>query len=103
MLAVFAGIALAVRANRRLLVVRAHAGRIVRARGRAPGTLLHDFADVLSRARATCTVALVLRGGSVEVEVRGDAGPNVAQQLRNVVGRFPLARLRTAPAVARDK
>lgn len=95
----FVIIALAVRANRRLLVIRAENGRIVSARGRAPGELLHDFGDIFKRAGTTCSAALVLRAGRVELDVRGPGGEAVAQQLRNVTGRFPLARLRSAARI----
>jgi hypothetical protein len=97
---VFVAIGLAVRANRRLLVLRVEAGRIVSARGRAPGELLHDFSDVFRRAGVSCRVALVVREGRVVVDV-GPGGEAVVQQLRNVVGRFPVPRLRTAARVAR--
>jgi len=98
---VFVAIALAVRANRRLLVVRVEEGRIASARGRAPGELLHDFSDVFRRAGVSCRVALVVRDGGVVVDASGPGADAVTQQLRNVVGRFPVQRLRTAPRVAR--
>jgi hypothetical protein len=100
---VFVAIALAVRANRRLLVLRVDAGRIASARGRAPGELLHDFSDVFRRAGVSCRVALVVREGRVVVDASGPGAEAVMQQLRNVVGRFPVQRLRTAPRVARDR
>jgi len=99
----FVAIGFAVRANRRLLVIRAENGRIVSARGRAPGELLHDFGDIFKRAGTTCSAALVIRAGRVELDVRGPGGEAVAQQLRNVTGRFPVARLRTAPQIARSR
>lgn len=98
---VFVVIGLAVRANRRLLVVRVEAGRIASARGRAPGELLHDFSDVFRQTGASCRVALVVREGRVVVEASGEGADAVLQRLRNVVGRFPVQRLRTAPRVAR--
>lgn len=101
-IAVFIAIALAVRANRRLLVLRVENGRIARARGRAPGELLHDFGDVFRQTGVSCRVALVLSEGRVIVDASGPGADAVRQRLRNVVGRFPVQRLRTAPPVARD-
>lgn len=85
-------------ASRVLFVVRAANGKVARATGRAPGVLLHDLADVFRRAKATGRVTVRVRGGRAEVVTSGlDA--NVAQQVRNVVGRFPLARLRAAQPI----
>lgn len=99
---VFVAIVLAVRASRRLLVLRVRDGRIASARGRAPGELLHDFDDVFRRAGVSCDVALVVREGRVVVDASGPGAESITQQLRNVVGRFPVQRLRTAPPVARN-
>ncbi len=100
--AVFVAIALVVRESRRLLVIRVEDGRIARVRGRAPGELLHDFGDVFRQAGVSCRVALVVREGRVVVDAGGPGADAVLQRLRNVVGRFPVQRLRTAPRVARD-
>jgi hypothetical protein len=100
-IAVFVAIGLAVRESRRLLVIRVENGRIARARGRAPGDLLHDFSDVFRHAGVSCRVALVVREGRVVVDVSGSGADAVLQRLRNVVGRFPVQRLRTAPRVSR--
>ncbi len=100
-IAAFALIALLVRESRRLLVLRVERGEIVAARGRAPAELFNDLGDALKRARATCHVVLVLREGRVAVDVSGSASDALRQQLRNVVGRFPVARLRTARPVRR--
>ena len=98
-LAFVAGTVLAARASRRLLVLRIARGRIVSARGRAPGDLLHDVEDITERAGAEGTIALVIENGQVVVHARGKMDEAVIQRLRNVVGRFTLARLRGAPRV----
>ncbi len=87
--------------TRRLFVVEARGGRIVRLSGRAPAELSSDIEDVLSRARATGTVVLRLEGGRVVVRAERGIDETTAQRLRNVVGRFPVARLRTARRVRR--
>lgn len=79
-----------------VLVVDVEAGRIVRRRGRATPELLREIADVAERANATGRVTLRLEGGQVAVRTRG-LGEGTEQRLRNVVGRFPKARLLQAP------
>jgi hypothetical protein len=75
--------------------VRASNGKVVSARGRMPPEMLHDVTDVLARAKATGTVRGRLEQGKVAVRASGlDEG--VVQRLRNVVGRFPAARIKTA-------
>lgn len=88
----------AARRARRLLFIRAAQGRIVRAVGRAPPELLREVGDVLARAKSTGHVVIAIEGGIAVLRTSG-IDPNVEQRLRNVLGRFPLARLRTAPRV----
>lgn len=88
--------------SRVLFRIRAQNGKVARAKGRAPGTLLHDLSDVFRRAKATGDVTVRIRGGRAEVVTSGlDA--NVEQQVRNVVGRFPLARLRAGQPIEERK
>lgn len=87
--------------TRRLLVVEAEGGRVARLSGRAPAELAADIEDVISRARATGTIVLRLEGGRVVVRAEKGIDETTAQRLRNVVGRFPVARLRTARRVDR--
>lgn len=88
-------------ASRRLLEVRVESGRVVKLRGRAPGDLVHDVEDVLTRSRATGTVVVRIEGNRAAVRVEGQIDEGTKQRLRNVVGRFPTARLRTARRVKR--
>lgn len=81
-----------------VLVIHVEAGRVVEIRGRAPGELLHDLTDIFERARATGRVELLLDGGQVAVSCRG-LSDGTEQQIRNVVGRFSAARLKSAPQV----
>ncbi|HVK65130.1 MAG TPA: DUF3634 family protein [Polyangium sp.] len=87
--------------TRRLLVVEAQAGKVARLSGRAPAELAADIEDVLNRSRATGTIVLRLQGGRVVVRTEKGIDETTAQRLRNVVGRFPVARLRTARRVER--
>lgn len=98
--ALLAALMIAARRATTVLFVRAKAGSIVEMRGRAPGELLRDLADIVERNRATGTLALRLESGEVAPEMRGfEAAP--AQQIRNLLGRFPAPRLKTAPRVKR--
>jgi hypothetical protein len=91
----------AVDASRRLLDVHVNQGVVKKLEGRAPGDLVHDVEDVLSRARATGRIVVQLEAHRAVVRVSGEIDEGTAQQLRNVVGRFPTARLRAARRVKR--
>jgi hypothetical protein len=82
----------------RLLELAVSKGRVASARGRAPAELLRELEDVFERTRATGRVVLRIEGGSVRVHVEG-MDEMTAQRVRNVVGRFPPARLKTAPRI----
>lgn len=90
---------------RRLLVFEVERGVRIRARGRIPRDALSEIADVLARARATGTIEVHLDGRSaVRVRVkRGDLSDATLQQLRNVVGRFPRARLESGTRFRLDR
>ncbi len=96
------GVLVAADATRRLLVIDVVAGKVLRLRGRGPADLVSDLEDVLRRTKnATGTVMLYLEGGRVTVRTTGSFDEGTKQMLRNVVGRFPTARLRTARRVKR--
>src|SRR5690242_14566508 len=81
-----------------VLVVDLQAGKIVRKRGRATPDLLREIDDVAGRVGATGRLVLRLEGGEVAVRTVG-LKATTEQQLRNVVGRFPKARLVQAPKI----
>lgn len=91
------GLALFARRAATVLVVEVVRGRVVRARGRATGEMMRDMADALSGA-SDGKIELVLEDRGVAVRIVG-LGANAEQRVRNVVGRFPSARLKTAPLV----
>jgi hypothetical protein len=93
---VLLGIVMAIRRALDVLVVDFEAGKIAHAHGRAPPELLREIEDVGLRAGATGRLILRLEGGVVVVRTRG-LKDVTEQRLRNVVGRFPKARLTQAP------
>jgi hypothetical protein len=98
LLAFFGWVFWRVAASRVLFTLVVRHGKIVKAKGRAPGELLHDVEDIFGRARCSGRATVRIRSGRAEVDA--PALPNnVVQQLRNVIGRFPLPRLRTAPEI----
>lgn len=96
-LATFVGVLAAAARSRTLFVLRARAGRVVGLRGRAPGELVRDLEDVVASRRADGEIAVRIEGGAARVIVSGGIDEPTAQRARNVVGRFPLARLKAAP------
>ena len=95
--AAFAGILLAAARARVIVRMRVEAGRVVHARGRLSAELRAELNDALPRG-AMGSIELVRDRDAVAVVARG-LDPGAAQRVRNVVGRFPAARLRTAPRV----
>jgi hypothetical protein len=59
-----------------------------------PPSLLRELADVFRDTTSRGTVAAVVARGEVSVVTRGDFDEGTLQQVRNVVGRYPLARIR---------
>ena len=73
-------------------------GRIVALRGRAPKGLVRDFNDVLRvRPVAEATLKVVSRGGAPALISRGALTEEELQRLRNILGTWPIAKIRAAP------
>ena len=82
------------RANE-LFAIRVERGKARHVRGRMPPALFSAIAEVVARpAVAHATVRAVLRNRTPALEVSGDVPDYQVQQLRNVLGQFPLARIR---------
>jgi hypothetical protein len=81
------------RANE-LFVVSVDAERIEHRRGRIPGRLLEEIRDLLRRDRSHGVIKVISREGRPYLSVRGSFSNDVVQQLRNVVGLYPLAKIR---------
>jgi hypothetical protein len=90
------------RANE-LFAVRVDRGSVRHIRGRLPPALLSAIADVVARPPVTrATVRAVLRNRFPALEVDGRMPDYQVQQLRNVLGQFPAARIRGGRSARRD-
>lgn len=93
---------LAARRHQRLFVLRAERGRLKLVAGRMPPLLFDEFEDIVRRARLDgVTVRVLVEDGEPRLYVDGP-GQGVEQSLRNVLGRFPLTRIRTGTRRARS-
>jgi hypothetical protein len=89
---------LATRNANRLLTATVRDGRMVRFKGHAPKGLIRDLEDVMRlRPVRTAQLQIMVRDRSPIVEVQGDIDEREVQRLRNVVGAWPLAKIRSAP------
>lgn len=81
-----------------LFVLRVHRGRLEIVRGRLPQALLDDIADVVARSRAAnLELRVISEGGMPRLLTRGSQSEEVAQRLRNVLGRWTVGQIRSAP------
>jgi hypothetical protein len=81
------------RANE-LFVIDVRSGKARLVRGRMPKAMFDDLADVLGGV-PDATVRGVTSDGRPAVAARGRITPEQLQRLRNVVGRFTLAQIRS--------
>lgn len=87
-------LALLGRANE-LFVLSVRDGQVEVVRGRVPKSLLRDARDVL-RGIKSAEIRATLEGGLPMVRGEG-LPPEQLQRLRNVVGRFSRAQIKSAP------
>jgi hypothetical protein len=88
---------LSARAAITVCVAEVRDGRVEVTRGGIAPRLLADLADVVARpAVARATIRVVRSSGAAEVEMRGDLSAAQMQQIRNVIGSVPLAKLANA-------
>lgn len=83
-----------------LFEVEFRAGHLWRARGRIPPKLLHDFMDVTPRKPDTrLFIRCLVERDRARLVARGNVTDDLTQQLRNLLGLWPLVRLRSAPKI----
>jgi len=93
-------LAWAARRANTLFVLEVHSGRIVRKAGRIPPRLLRDIADVTARPPvASARIVCISEGGLARVHASGALTEDRIQVLRNLVGQWPIARLKHARKV----
>ncbi|HEY5958199.1 MAG TPA: DUF3634 family protein [Polyangiaceae bacterium] len=99
---VMAAIVWRARMHLRLFVIEVEAGAITALRGRIPRRLLTDISDVVRHERCQrLRIACRVDDGYARLEVIGDTHPGLEQALRNLVGEYPLARLKQSPRAKR--
>jgi hypothetical protein len=81
-----------------LFVLRVEQGRITAVKGRMPRRLLGDIADAIRQEQRTdLRILCRIEDGAARLRVYGDTNPGFEQLLRNLVGEYPLQRLRQSP------
>lgn len=77
-------------------------GHVTRARGRIPQALLHDLLGACPRGlESKVVIRCRVERGCARLTTQGPLSEETVQQLRNLLGLWPLARLRTAPRIRR--
>ena len=84
-----------VRANE-LFFLRIGGGKVAIRRGRIPKRLLDDIADVV-RTVERASLRGVVEGGRPRLYAEGELDPDQKQRLRNLIGAWSTAQIRTAP------
>jgi hypothetical protein len=78
-----------------LCVLEVRDGEVEVARGAMSPRIVSDIQDVLRRPKVeSATIRVIRNREHANVEVKGDVSKAQQQQLRNVVGSVPLAKLR---------
>ena len=79
-----------------LFVLRAKQGKFALVRGRMPPELLSDLDDIAQREGLDgLELRVIVEGGSPRALFTGKERGGTEQQLRNVIGRFRLAQIRS--------
>jgi len=98
--ALFVGIvAYLARRARTLFELEFRDGELTRAFGHLPPSLLDDIVDIEPGPQSgRLVIRCVIDQGHARIVPQGIVTEESLQRLRNVVGRWPLARLRTTPS-----
>ena len=86
--------AIAISRGTELFVVKIEAGAVRFLRGKAPPQLLDGIKDVVRGSNAQGTLKVVSEDRQATLRFHGNFSDGTRQQLRNVVGTFPLARIK---------
>lgn len=78
-----------------LFTVRVEHGKANHVRGRIPAALFREIQEIVVRPPIVqATLRAVTQGGVPALQVSGRVHQDQVQRLRNVLGRFPAARIR---------
>jgi hypothetical protein len=93
-------LAYAIFKSNELFRLRVRGGKLELVRGRLPPALFSDLEDVFARTSASAEIRVVSEQRRPRAIVDGVDG-DLAQRVRNVVGRFRLAEIRSGRRIAR--
>ena len=97
-------VALAARSAMTLFVVEVRNGQAQRVSGRIPPSLLNEFLVACPRGLDSRLVILCrIEQGRARLVTQGPLTEDTIQQLRNLLGLWPLARLRSAPKIRKSR
>jgi hypothetical protein len=86
-----------IRANE-LFFLRVRRGQVKLVRGKIPPALLADIGDVVRDPPVeAATLRGVVEDRAARLYAEGDLGDAQRQRLRNVIGQWPVTRIRNAP------
>lgn len=86
--------------NRIIFNLQFRNGQLAKAHGRIPLRLMQELAEICARHRASRLIVICSKlRGHLQVNVTGDDNAELEQQVRNLIGIWPLARLVTAPRI----
>ena len=86
-------LAISLARSNELFVVRVQLGKVELVRGRVPPALLQDLEDIFQPTSASARIRVVAERARARVIV-SQLEEGLAQRVRNVVGRFPIAQIR---------
>lgn len=99
---VLLGFGFSLRRANELFALRARGGKLELLRGRLSPALFAEFADIAARERLDAAEIRVLsESGLPRLTLRGAANAVAEQALRNVLGRYPIAQIRSGRLRAR--
>ena len=94
-LALFAvPLGIAIRRSTELFVLEINRGQIKLRRGRLPLALFREIAEVVKSSGITGRLRVIVEQQAPTLDLRGGGDAATLQRLRNVVGTYPLAKIR---------
>lgn len=87
-------LARAISRSTELFVLRVERGRCRFVRGRMPQGLLDEMQEVLGKTAVSGRLRAVQERGAAVLECDGEFSEGTRQVLRNIMGQFPLARIK---------